>query len=323
MTAVSGDLWRRVDVSDWPVRSVEQTGSTRNLWLAEPGTDHEWLHKDTVIPANGLEQGEDWSELLSTQVAGLLGVPCAVTRMCSRYGRRGSISRSVRPSGYALNEGRVILEREDAPGYVPHEEGRPGVDPQRPEVKRPGHNLSNIKSALRDVQSPPGFLGPINCGGFDAFAGYTLLDALVANRDRHEQNWAVLTPPLTSSQEKLSPSYDHASSLGYNVPDETREALTRDRVRFERWATKGTAYRFEYTGKPPTLITLATEALHLPHLTCGRNLGAQVSSSSRRSSEVIADDSAAPSSTTRANRSRLRSCRATTFSSMVSRETIR
>ena len=50
---------------------------------------------------------------------------------------------------------------------------------------------------------------------------------------------------------------------------------------------------------------------------------AQVSSSSRRSSAVRADDIAAPSSTTRANRSRLRSCRATTFSSMVSRETIR
>ena len=50
---------------------------------------------------------------------------------------------------------------------------------------------------------------------------------------------------------------------------------------------------------------------------------AQVSSSSRRSSAVSAEDIAAPSSTTRANRSRLRSCRATTFSSMVSRETIR
>ena len=49
----------------------------------------------------------------------------------------------------------------------------------------------------------------------------------------------------------------------------------------------------------------------------------QPSSSSRRSSAVMAEDSGAPSSTTRANRSRLRSCRATTFSSMVSRETIR
>ena len=62
--------------------------------------------------------------------------------------------------------------------------------------------------------------------------------------------------------------------------------------------------------------------------TCGvtgrwRGRADQLSSSSRRSSAVSADDIAAPSSTTRANRSRLRSCSATTFSSIVSRETIR
>lgn len=28
--------------------------------------------------------------------------------------------------------------------------------------------------------------------GFDVFVGYLLLDALVAKRDRHEQDWAVL-----------------------------------------------------------------------------------------------------------------------------------
>ncbi|PKH37312.1 hypothetical protein [Nocardioides alpinus] len=63
------EAWDRADVSDWPVRRVEQVGSTENLWLLDPSTNEEWLHKDTVVPANGVEQGEDWAEVVSTRVA--------------------------------------------------------------------------------------------------------------------------------------------------------------------------------------------------------------------------------------------------------------
>jgi hypothetical protein len=209
---VADRAWERSDVSGWPIREIEQAGSHPSHWLQEPDTGQRWLHKDTLTPANGNEQGEDWSEVVSTQVAILLGVPCASTRLCLRNGRRGSISRSVRPPTYALNEGRVVLESARAPGYFPHEEGSPGIDPSRPATKRPGHNLVNIRQALLAVDVPPAFDGPQECGGFDVFVGYLLLDALIANRDRHEHNWAVLTPQLTTSSERLSPTYDHASS---------------------------------------------------------------------------------------------------------------
>lgn len=253
--------WERIDVSDWSVRRVEQAGSTRNLWLEEPGTHHGWLHKDTVIPSNGIEQGEDWSEVVSTQVAIHLGVPCAPTRACLRNGRRGSISRSITPEGHSLNEGRVVLKRARVPGYFPHQEGAPAIDPSRPSVKRPGHNLANIRLALDGVLAPPGFDGPAECLGFDVFAGYMILDALVANRDRHEQNWAVLTPQLLSPPERLSPTYDHASSLGYNLTDPKRKAYLADADKLEDWASNGTAYRFEHTGRPPTLVDHAASAV--------------------------------------------------------------
>lgn len=134
MIGVDAEVWDRVDVSGWPVLRAEQAGSTENLWLEEPATEHRWLHKDTVIPQNGLEQGEDWSEVISTEVAKLLGVPCAPVRLCERNGRRGSLSLSVVPEGHDLWEGTVILERADAPGYFSHREGAPGVDPARPDV---------------------------------------------------------------------------------------------------------------------------------------------------------------------------------------------
>ena len=46
-----------------------------------------------------------------------------------------------------------------------------------------------IMRALTGCQTPP------DCGVLTApevFAGYLVLDAWVANQDRHDQNWAVL-----------------------------------------------------------------------------------------------------------------------------------
>jgi len=68
---VDAPPWDRENVSDWAVTEVEAIGSTETLWLDDP-TGQRWLHKDTVIPANGIEQGEDWSEIISSQVATLL-----------------------------------------------------------------------------------------------------------------------------------------------------------------------------------------------------------------------------------------------------------
>ena len=67
---------------------------------------------------------------------------------------------------------------------------------------------------------PPGCDLPFNATAFDVFAGFVLLDAWIANQDRHDNNWSVLIPgtwprPATL----LSGSYDHASSLGFADPD--------------------------------------------------------------------------------------------------------
>jgi hypothetical protein len=257
------DGWRRIDVSDWPSRP-EQSGTSEVAWLTDPDTENHWLHKDTVIPANGVEQGEDWSEVASTKAAELLGVPCAETRLCVRDGRRGSLSLSIKPKGYDLWEGWVALEDAGVPGYVRHVEGRPpACDPARPGVKRPGHSLENIQRALRGATPPPGFKGPGEMTAFDVFAGYLVFDALVANPDRHERNWAILAPLLTTNRPTLAPSYDHASTLGYNLPDSKRQNCVEDVASLEKWASRGRAQRFEHVGKPPTLVDTAARAISM------------------------------------------------------------
>ena len=100
---------------------------------------------------------------------------------------------------------------------------------------------------------------------FRVFAGYLVLDALIANRDRHEQNWAVLLPP-GELQAALAPSYDHATSLGFNFRDSKRQAhLAMGSGQIEEWVRRGTAHRFEARpdGEHHTLVDLARQALGL------------------------------------------------------------
>lgn len=255
--------WVRVDVTSWPVDQVEVAGTTEGEWLIQPDTDERWLFKPTKMwLSTGEEQGQDWAEVISTQVAVALGVPCAQTALCERGGR-GSLSRSVTPHGYDLEEGEVMLQEVGAVGYIPQEEGAKTMDPVRPGVKRPGHTLENIRLVLGSTRPPEGFTGPGSMTGFDVFVGYLLLDALVANCDRHEQNWAVLRARLAGKPDMVAPSYDHGGTLGPQLRDIDREKTLSNPDKMERWASNGLAIRFEHTGKPATLVEHAMRGLRM------------------------------------------------------------
>jgi hypothetical protein len=53
----------------------------------------------------------------------------------------------------------------------------------------------------------------------DAFAGYVMLDAWIANQDRHHENWAALWDDNSLS---LAPTFDHGASMARNISDEER-----------------------------------------------------------------------------------------------------
>lgn len=255
----------RVDASDWPVDRVEPTGSTEVTWLLEPNTGStrvKWLHKSVTIHEWGT-QGEDWAEAVSTLVAQALGVPCAEVRLCVRGGQLGSLSRSLKEDGYSFNDGGMALEVMRAPGYFRHAEGAKAIDPTRPDIVRPGHTLSNIRQLLSSHAPPRGYTGPPSGSAFDAFAGFMMLDALVANRDRHEQNWAVLRGELLGMTDKLAGSFDHGGSLGYNLQDSKRERLLSDPRMLAGFASKGLAHRFEHSrsATAPMLTRHAATAL--------------------------------------------------------------
>lgn len=234
------------DVSAWRVVDIEAEGSDAKEWLADPQEDR-WLCKPAVTPENGVQQGEDWSEWLAAQVARRLVVPHATILLATRNGAPAALSRSLRASGEELQAGAVLLQ--GVPGFVPRSK------------TRTGHNLRNIRAVLENVSTPRGWVGPTGAGAaFGVFCGYLVFDALIANTDRHEENWAVIRDK--DGIVRLCASYDHATSLGFNLSDERRDQLTRDPGRLRAWLERGTARRFE-GGRNLTLVRHAAQAVDL------------------------------------------------------------
>jgi len=241
-----------IDVSDWEVVVVETNGEDETLWLADPATGISWMYKPPTIK-NGFRQREDVAEYLACELAGLLHVPCATVQLAILDGENGCISRDLKPRRWEMQAGALLLADRD-PNY------QPGTDKPK---GRPGHSLQRIAEALADVDLPPEHPVPAGFRAFDIFTGFLVLDAWIANRDRHDENWSVLLPPPGDNNLYLSPSYDHAGSLAYNVPDPVCAAKLTEPGAVQRWATKGTAWRFEYdpAAGPCTLVELAVDAL--------------------------------------------------------------
>jgi hypothetical protein len=163
------------------------------------------------------------------------------------------MSRNIIPDGWDLVLGSELMGTV-VPGYQEGEHNPPG---------RPGHSPQKIMEALAGCRSVVGYEQVSSAG---MLAGYLVLDAWVANQDRHDQNWAV-TRSSESGDLRLAPSNDHASSLGFNLLEDRRKALLHpDALR--SWAERGRANRFEHDparpkNEVPSLVDTAHSALDL------------------------------------------------------------
>jgi len=238
-----------LDVTGWRVTEDETGGADEKIWLEAPDTQRRCLFKPVTVKG-GHVHGEDWGEKAGAELARLLGVTAADVDLAVRHGEQGTLSWDLVPPGYAMHNGAVLLGGA-IEGYEPGRENPAG---------RPGHGLKQIAGVLADAGAPPGCALPPSFGAFAAFAGMLVLDAWIANRDRHDENWSVLYPYDEGLPTLLCGAYDQAGCLGFNLRDEKRhEMLAAARVR--QFAEKGTAWRFEHSGTPGTLVDLAREAL--------------------------------------------------------------
>ncbi len=119
-----------------------------------------------------------------------------------------------------------------------------------------GYTVDAVRRALSDAAG-----AQADTSAFECFAGYLLVDAVVGNTDRHQENWAVIEN--TAGQRRLAPSFDHASSLGFLLSDSARTTMltTADRNQTpQAWAARA---RTRFEGHPHPVEVAASAMAHL------------------------------------------------------------
>lgn len=243
-------------MTTWEFLRVETRGASEKVWLSEPGgsskrPESHWLFKPATVQSNGNRQMGDWAEAVAATIAADLGVPAADARIAVRGGIEGVITRNVRPAEYDMDTGRLaMLDRIDV-----HLR-----DSLRDRSASIGHSLDNIRRTLEGYGAPPQAVSWVGCTAYDVFVGYLVLDALIGNSDRHEQNWSVLRARSSEGPaDALAPAYDMEASLGFQLTDAARIARLRDPAALEVYASKGLARRFDGDLKT-SLVDLAARA---------------------------------------------------------------
>ena len=195
--------------------AYEAMGSKDKFWYRPEGESTRWLFK---YPRGN--SGEHWAEKIAEQVANLLNIPHARVELAVFDGSRGSVTESFIDGELELVHGNQLLEM-TVRGYDPGTR-----------FGQSDHTLENIWLALDHV------FGETDKSE-DAklqFAEYLVLDGIIGNTDRHHEDLGIV---LTEGQIAfLSPSSDHASSLGRELEDERRAMLIAEN-RVGRYSERG------------------------------------------------------------------------------------
>jgi len=184
---------------------IEQIGTKPKFWYQKD--DVNYMYKE-VRPGTG----EDWSEKAACELSAMLGIPHVHYDLAISKGIRGVTCQDFVPKNGRLVHGNELLAR---------------VKQNYEANKRYKARQYTLLGTIALIKLIEGLKIPIGCEVFegvnsaiDIFLGYILLDAWIANQDRHHQNWGVV---ITKNKTvHLTPTYDHASSLGRNESDKKR-----------------------------------------------------------------------------------------------------
>lgn len=203
----------------------EPMGTKEKFWFKH--TDGNWW----LFKFNRSGHGDDWSERVASEIAGLLGLQHGHVELATFEGRPGVMCRDfTNRREFTLVHGNELLVMLVDAAY-----------PKDQNYKVTGHTVERVLGILGQpwIERPAAFK-PVEgiSSAVDVFAGYLVLDALVGNTDRHHENWAVVTRthdpdgPVHPGEVRLAPTFDHASCLGFNLRDAERtDRLTPGRNR--------------------------------------------------------------------------------------------
>jgi hypothetical protein len=231
--------------------NLEQRGGKFKFWCQDE-TDSLILFKEGRAGT-----GENWAEVVACELAKKLLLPTAHYALARWFDHEkevykdGVITRKFLADNHTLVAGNELLNITD-PSY-PMKQGR--------KVKQ--HTVRAAIAILKevDVGKPLIETGHTMTNAIEVLAGYIIFDALISNTDRHHENWGVIVTGKDTFH--LSPTYDHASSLGRNEPQESkvRRLVSNDKNQsVEHYVAKAKS-AFYGTTNAKTLMTCREAAL--------------------------------------------------------------
>jgi hypothetical protein len=203
MVSGTDAVYRIIDVPARSSQQLEQLGTKPKFWYVSDG-------RLSLFKQGRPQTGEDWAEKVCCEICQEIGLPHAAYDLATHSGTRGVTTPTFVPPDGELILGNQLLARV----FADHETGR--------RYSRRTHTVGRIQQVLarEDLAPPLGWQVPEPLSGAGGvFLGYLMLDALVGNQDRHDENWGVVR---SSGRLYLAPTFDHASSLGRNETDARR-----------------------------------------------------------------------------------------------------
>lgn len=182
------------DFSHWKEYegASEGSGCSEKKWLINPDTNQTGLFKRK----KDVGTTDHVSECVASDLAMLIGVPCARFEIGLYHEWEGSISYNiVEHEGMTLIEGiyciSILYSYFDVEKLMDIRTGE-------------RYSLEMIKKVMDMF------------GLFDKFLPILVFDFLIGNTDRHQSNWALIRE---NKQLRLSPVYDNSSALCAYVPE--------------------------------------------------------------------------------------------------------
>ncbi|WP_371810208.1 HipA domain-containing protein [Geobacillus sp. DSP4a] len=192
------------DVSHWKKDEERQASGTREkFWLINPDNKRRYLFK---IPKENT--GEAWAEVVASKIGQHIGLDMMKADLAVYDGTIGILSENFVLYNEEFYEGGDL--------FFTIEESF-----DRRNLKH--YHFLNVIKVL---------------SGFHLekeFVQIPVFDALIANQDRHCDNWGIIVHHTSC---RLAPIYDNGASLGYQLKEERILKMFQDQRMFEAFTNR-------------------------------------------------------------------------------------
>ena len=222
------------DISEWEKHEYLQTGGTREKEVVEnPNDNRLYYFKTSLIKNEKNYVYEFWSEVIASEVGELLGFEMLKYDVAiNDQHTLGCLSRlMIDTNKEQLDEGYKWIKRYQL-AYDTED--------------RNAYTFQLIDDTLRGLFPNENFI--------EKLISIIVLDCIIGNEDRHQENWGIIIlndtskksripfskkNPIPKSTYRFAPIYDSGSSLGRELRDEKVNQMLTDSVQLNAYINRG------------------------------------------------------------------------------------